>query len=60
MQERLRNVFGRDFAAGRLPLIYSFSLKPRAFAREAIISSVSNPDLMRSALTALARMPSAP
>jgi len=34
--------------------------RARALARETIIAAVSNPERMRSALTALARMPSAP
>ena len=38
--------------------MYSASLTPRARARAAIISGVSSPPRMRSALTALARMPS--
>src|SRR5439155_21885505 len=44
----------------RLPVIYSCSLAPRAAARAAISSGVSRPERMRSALTALARIPCLP
>ena len=60
VQKGLRHVLGRDLAAEKIAGHVVGSLTPRALARAAISSGVKRPLLMRSALTALARMPSAP
>ena len=60
-EKSLGDVLGRDLAAEQVAAhIVVLRSTPRAFERAAIISALSRPERMRSAFTALARMPSAP
>ena len=61
LQECLRHVVGRDLAAEQIAAhVILLAQTPRALERSLMNASVSRPERMRSALTALARMPSAP